>query len=135
MSFTCTVPASVPSLFHSSSPPEVPVAAKKSVPPTFSSCEGDELRIPARRSLTNVVPASVPSLFHSSNSIRGIEGLEIKRPTDVREILGSGTGSAWIDILDADCPSFCAITFPKFRAAGAVVADKIQYVADGSEIG
>ena len=43
MSLTRTVPAAVPSLFHSSSPVVPSLAAKNSVPLTFVRWMGDEL--------------------------------------------------------------------------------------------
>ena len=66
MSFTSTVPASVPSLFHSSAPMEPPSALKNSVDPAAVMPDGEEAPVPGLMSLTCTVPASVPSLFHSS---------------------------------------------------------------------
>ena len=73
MSLTIFVPASVPSLFHSSSAPcrDAGVdAAKKSLPPTLVRLCG---RTGARKRTMNpppvttfFVPVAVPSLFHSS---------------------------------------------------------------------
>ena len=70
MSLTRTVPAAVPSLFHSSAPWVVSRATKKRVPLKSVS---DELRktltaleLPGLMSLTSLVPLLVPSLFHSS---------------------------------------------------------------------
>ena len=61
-----TVPAAVPSLFHSSTPCVPSSAAKNSVPLTFVRSLGYELALPGLMSLTRTVPAAVPSLFHSS---------------------------------------------------------------------
>ena len=69
MSSTSTVPAAVPSLFHSSTPLVPSLAVKKSVPFTFVSDRGLESPLPARMSLTSTVPAAVPSLFHSSTPV------------------------------------------------------------------
>lgn len=66
ISFTRTVPSSVPSLFQSSSPPLTSRARKKSVPSTFVSKKREELLSPTKMSLTGLVPSSVPSLFHNS---------------------------------------------------------------------
>src|SRR6185295_16313573 len=60
-----TVPADVPSLFHSSAP-FGPVGGKKRVPPTFRSSRGNDPLKPGWISLTCTVPAAVPLLFHSS---------------------------------------------------------------------
>ena len=63
---TISVPAGVPSLFHSSLPfPSS--AAKKSVPATSTSPDGDEPSGPTLMSATISVP--VPSLFHSSRPL------------------------------------------------------------------
>ena len=71
MSLTRTVPASVPSLFHNSSPLLGSFALKKSVPFTLVRVRGDELSLPGWMSLTRTVPASVPSLFHNSSPLLG----------------------------------------------------------------
>jgi hypothetical protein len=66
MSFTRTVPAGVPSVFHSSSPLSGCSATKKRVPPTAVNPDANDDPGPGRMSLTSVVPAVVPSVFHSS---------------------------------------------------------------------
>ena len=68
MSLTSTVPALVPSLFHSSVPLGWLVAEKCRVEPTTARLAGLLLLLPGLMSLTNTVPAVVPSLFHSSVS-------------------------------------------------------------------
>jgi hypothetical protein len=70
MSFTSTVPASVPSLLQSSLPFTGSVAAKKSVPFTFVRFDGNDGLAPGTMSFTRTVPASVPSLLQSSTSLR-----------------------------------------------------------------
>ena len=67
MSLTITVPASVPSLFHSSAPLAVSSATKKSCEPTAVRDVGAESAFPGAMSLTSRVPAAVPSLTHSSS--------------------------------------------------------------------
>ena len=67
MSLTRTVPASVPSLFHSSLPLTPSSAEKNSVPPTAVRSSMSEPEPPGSMSLTRTVPAAVPSLFHSSS--------------------------------------------------------------------
>src|SRR3972149_11645541 len=52
MSLTRTVPASVPSLFHSSRPAEPSSAGKNSVPLTSSPSNGDDPPVPGKMSLT-----------------------------------------------------------------------------------
>src|SRR5262249_62029051 len=66
MSFTITVPASVPSLFHSSAPLAGVDALKNSVPLMLVMLRGNALAAPAPISFTSTVPAAVPSLFHTS---------------------------------------------------------------------
>ena len=90
MSLTRTVPAAVPSLFHSSTPCVPSSAAKNSVPFTFVRSLGYELRLPGLMSLTRTVPAAVPSLFHSSDAVRAVVGREEQRAVDVRRA-SSGT--------------------------------------------
>jgi hypothetical protein len=72
MSLTWTVPAAVPSLFHSSTPDNELLAAKKSVPFTLVRELGFEPMEPAKMSLTWRVPAAVPSLFHNSVPVVGV---------------------------------------------------------------
>src|SRR5258708_35432616 len=75
MSFTCTVPPGVPSLFHSSGPVTPSSAGKNQAPLRKTNSEGK--RVPPSpgkewsvavvlMSFTSVVPAAVPSVFHSS---------------------------------------------------------------------
>ncbi len=71
MSSTSTVPAAVPSVFHSSVPVTVK-AEKKTVSPTTVSSAGTDEPRPGLMSLTSTVPAAVPSLFHSSEPMRPI---------------------------------------------------------------
>src|SRR5262249_14158790 len=67
MFLTRTVPAAVPSLFHSSTPFEPSNALKKRMPLKFVRLVGHEFSVPGAISLTRTVPAAVPSLFHSSS--------------------------------------------------------------------
>src|SRR5712672_1011767 len=70
MSFTCTVPPSVPSVFHSSTPVPPSLAEKYNALLNTVKPLGEE---PAPElglmSFTRTVPASVPSLFHSSGPV------------------------------------------------------------------
>src|SRR4051794_15760625 len=66
MSLTSTVPAGVPSLFHSSRPCTASPAWKYTVSPIFTRPLGYEPRSPPWMSATSVVAAVVPSLLHSS---------------------------------------------------------------------
>ena len=82
MSATITVPLAVPSLFHSSVPWMLSLAAKNSVPSTFVKCDGNELLRPRRMSATRRVVAGVPKfsapLLSGGNLIltgtRGVPG-------------------------------------------------------------
>ena len=67
MSFTSTVPAAVPSLFHSSVPLAPSLAREEQRAVDVGQVVGIASRtLPAWMSLTRTVPAAVPSLFHSS---------------------------------------------------------------------
>ena len=65
MSFTKTVPAAVPSVFHSSLPCVPPLAVKYVTPLTTTGLFGLELVL-VLMSLTRRVPVAVPSLMYSS---------------------------------------------------------------------
>src|SRR6266581_374665 len=66
MSFTRTVPASVPLVFQSSTPEVPSLAAKYSAPLKTVNPEGEEPIGPGLMSFPRTVPATVPSLFQSS---------------------------------------------------------------------
>src|SRR5262249_7628372 len=66
MSLPRSVPAAVPSLFHSSTPFTPSAAEKNRAPLTFVRLPGFELALPGMMSLPITVPAVVPLLFHSS---------------------------------------------------------------------
>ena len=65
MSLTSTVPASVPSLFHSSVPFALVVAVKNSVPSTFVRLPGLELPV-VLMSFTSTGVEPPGAIFHSS---------------------------------------------------------------------
>src|SRR6185369_694345 len=67
MSLTTTVPAAVPSVFHSSRPVPAVVAEKKATPPARVSWYGVLDEDPGTMSSTWVVPPRVPSVRHSSS--------------------------------------------------------------------
>ena len=92
MSLTRTVPAAVPSLFHSSVPLAPSSAVKKSVPSDVRQVRGLELPVPGLMSLTRTVPAAVPSLFHSSSPWRAVVGREEQRAVHVRQVDGVRAG-------------------------------------------
>src|SRR4051794_19462702 len=87
MSLTRTVPADVPSLFHSSLPAESP-ATKKRVFPTAVRDTGELPPVPATMSLTRTVPAVVPLLLHNSAPAAWVLARK-KRvlPTTVKELM------------------------------------------------
>src|SRR5690606_6711207 len=66
MSATITVPAAVPSVFHSSVPVDPSLALKYSAPLNSLKYAGLELVAPTLMSFTMTVPAAVPSDFHTS---------------------------------------------------------------------
>ena len=81
ISLTRTVPAAVPSLFHSSLPVSGWKALKKSVPLIFRSRATPAEPAPGTMSLTRTVPAAVPSLFHSSLPVSGRKALKKRVPS------------------------------------------------------
>ena len=89
MSLTITVPAAVPSLFHSSRPFVPSSALKKSMPPTAVSAPILLSFKPGAMSFTITVPAAVPSLFHSSRLMLPSASLALKYsvlPTGVKSL-------------------------------------------------
>ena len=78
-SFTSSVPTSVPSVFHSSSP-----ARKNKVFPMFSIAKADDDSSPGSMSFTSDVPAAVPSLFHSSAPLRRRTAVKKSVPSTLR---------------------------------------------------
>ena len=88
MSLTSTVPAAVPSLFHSSLPCVPSSAVKKSVPSTAVRTRGTMPPV-GLMSLTSTVPAAVPSLFHNSSPLRAVVGGEEERAADGDERPGT----------------------------------------------
>jgi hypothetical protein len=68
-SFTGTVPAAVPSLFHSSRPIVSSSAAKRARLPVPTNGAGIEPVAPAKTSCSRTVPAAVPSLVQGSTPL------------------------------------------------------------------
>ena len=85
MSLTSTVPAAVPSLFHSSLPAASWVALKRQVPLTSVRLRGMALAAPGTMSLTRTVPAggavALPQLVPVVPSLA-----EEQRAVDVRQV-------------------------------------------------
>ena len=75
---TSRVPASVPSLLHSSVPVSGRKAAKNRILPTRVSESGEDEPAPGTMSLTRAVPSALPSLFHSSRPAPGVEAVKNK---------------------------------------------------------
>ena len=73
MSFTSSVPAAVPSLFHSSSPVAPSSMAKKSVLLTAVNHLIDVEKVPRAKLLSMTVPAAVPSVFQSAGELPSVE--------------------------------------------------------------
>ena len=94
MSLTRTVPASVPSLFHSSRPLIAVVGREEQRAAHRRQVAGDEPNgpVPGLMSLTRTVPAAVPSLFHSSRPVDAVVGREEQRPAHGRQVVGVGAG-------------------------------------------
>ena len=88
MSLTRTVPASVPSVFHSSRPWVPSSAVKNSVPPTSVRYVGPlySPSSPGSMSLTRTVPASVPSDFHSSRPWVPSSAVKNRVPPDAGQV-------------------------------------------------
>jgi hypothetical protein len=70
MSFTRTVPAGVPSVFHNSYP-RLFSAAKNTTPSTSVNQQGSLEFGPGAMSFRDTVPAAVPSVFQTSYPIAG----------------------------------------------------------------
>ena len=84
---TSTVPAAVPSLFHSSLPWAPSLAVKNSVAADVRQEPRVELlAVPGLMSLTRTVPAAVPSLFHSSSPWSPSSAVKNSVPFDVRQV-------------------------------------------------
>ena len=86
MFLTSTVPARLPSDFHSSTP-WVPSSAEKNTrPPTSVNEWGYDSRPPGAMFLTRTVPARLPSDFHSSSPwVPSLTTKNNRPPTSVRE--------------------------------------------------
>ena len=69
ISFTITVPASVPSVFHSSSISDGVNAWNRIVLPAAANGPGFEGSEPDTMSITISVPSAVPSDFHGSDPL------------------------------------------------------------------
>ena len=84
---TSVVPASVPSVFQSSTPVAgVPAANSADPPSTAGGCEDAESSVPGARSRNILVPAAVPSLIHGSQPCTTSLALNSTRsPTAVME--------------------------------------------------
>src|SRR5262249_2737892 len=79
------VPASLPSLFHSSRPLWGSLADRNSVPFASMRDWGYELSLPGSISFTRTVPPALPSLFHSSQPlVPSLAGKNTVLPTFVR---------------------------------------------------
>ena len=104
MSLAITVPASVPSLFHSSSLWVPSLAEKNRVPSTLVSESGAKVSTLGLMSLTITVPASVPSPFHSSKPCVPSVATKNRVPPS-REPSGDGaTAASGVDVLDQRRP-------------------------------
>src|SRR6267378_2453056 len=68
MSFTCIVPMTVPSVFHSSGPLTPSSAEKYNAAPKTVNSDTKE-PVPRLMSFTSTVPPSVPSVLHSSGPV------------------------------------------------------------------
>ena len=85
MSSTSTVPAAVPSLFHSSTPVVPSLAVKKSVPFTFVETAGSEPVAPGLMSLTSTVPAAGAVALPQLAAAGAVVGREEERAVHVRQ--------------------------------------------------
>ena len=90
MSFTSTVPASVPSVCHSSLPFTGSDALKYKLPFTFVRYRGDEPAAPGLISFTRVVPATVPSVFQSSLPATPSFAVKNSVPFTLHRLAGEG---------------------------------------------
>src|SRR4051794_38701618 len=79
-SLSRTVPAAVPSVFHSSVPVAGVDAGNHSSPPTEAQMPGAEPMAPGARSVIIAVPAVVPSLRYSSYPVSGVQLVKYNAP-------------------------------------------------------
>src|SRR5436309_259569 len=84
MSETITVPAVVPSVFHSSAPETESAAVKKRVPASGVRAAGNDDPVPGRMSRTSAVPVAVPSVFHTSLPVMAPATKKVIGPTAVK---------------------------------------------------
>ena len=75
---TSRVPASVPSLLHSSVPVSGRKAAKNRILPTRVSESGEDEPAPGTMSLTRAVFLALLSLFYSLRLVLGVEAVKNK---------------------------------------------------------
>ena len=99
MSFTMTVPAEVPFVFHSSRPAMPSFAKNSTSSPTRVRPLGEDfpcVRVTGRgsMSLTRTVPAVVPSLAHSSAPTEPLSAWKNTRPPSSGRAEGRGTPDA-----------------------------------------
>ena len=127
MSLTRTVPAAVPSLFHSSRPCRAVVGREeqravdvRQVARVASS------QLPGLMSLTRTVPAAVPSLFHSSLPWSPSSAVKNSVPFTFVRLSGYEPVRAGVDVLDQDGAGGGAVALPQLPAVGAVVGREEQ---------
>ena len=132
---TRTVPASVPSDFHSSSPWVPSEALKNTVPLTLVRERGAADPLPARRSLTSTVPASVPSDFHSSAApwwpCWAVKYTQLPTWTKFAGLDPAGLGSELMSAINCACRGRWRFHYaPQFRAVGINRGGEEQGAAD-----
>ncbi len=122
MSLTITVPASVPSLFHSSSRSFRHLREEqRSV--QLRQILGIEASPAGLMSLTITVPASVPSLFHSSLPFVPSSALKNSVPFTSVRLPGFGSPRR-IDVLDHLRPGLGPVALPQLGPVCAVISTK-----------
>ena len=126
MSLTRTVPAAVPSLFHSSRPCAPSSAVKYSVPSTFVRSRGIRSRPPGLMSLPARCRPSVPSLFHSSSPCTPSSAREVQRAVHVRQRRRSRSRLRRADVLTQDGAGGRAVALPQLAPLAAVVGGEEQ---------
>ena len=136
MSLTRTVPAAVPSLFHSSSPCAAVVGREeqRAVDVRQVAGTGYELPPPGLMSLTRTVPAAVPSLFHSSTPLTPSSAEKNSVPFTFVSRWGSSCRLPGLMSLTRTVPAAVPSLFHSSTPCGAVVGREEQRAVDVGQV-
>jgi hypothetical protein len=138
MSLTTTVPAVVPSLFHSSAPLTGSLAVKNSVLPMTVRLKGLELALPGRMSLTRTVPADGARggavALPEFPAVGPVVGDEVERPAEIRQVFGVRPAAAGADVLDKRSAGSRPFGLPELAAVLVLARREEDRVADRGDL-